>query len=87
VWGLRPWGITISALAAVLAGSVAYVRYRSTGTLGEELVGAAALALVFLLLWAFRFTADWVRIPADAYAERLAETVESMGSKPATAEK
>ena len=41
---------------------------------------ACGLALVFLLLWLLRFSTDWVRIPADAYAERLAETVDALGS-------
>jgi hypothetical protein len=47
-------------------------------------MGAAVLALVFLVLWIFRFTPDWVRIPADAYAERLAEAVDGLHGKTAS---
>jgi hypothetical protein len=42
---------------------------------------AFVVALLFLSLWLFRFTSDWVRIPAIAYAERLAESVETMDLK------
>ncbi len=41
---------------------------------------------LFLSLWLFRFSPDWVRVPANAYAERLAESLETMGGK-AVAEK
>jgi hypothetical protein len=64
-----------------------YRVYRTTGTVSEELVGAFALALVFLHLWIFRFSSDWVRIAADAYAERLVEAVDTMGVKTAAAKK
>ena len=53
----------------------------------EAVAGAGALALVFLLLWIFRFTADGARIPADAYAERLAEAVDTLGGKTTTSAK
>jgi hypothetical protein len=81
VWGLRPTGIIVTS--ASLAGAVAwlYVRYRSNGQISVELVIASVITLVLLLLWLFHFTADWVRIPADAYAERLTEAIDSLTSK------
>lgn len=78
VCGLRSIGIGVSALS--FAGGIAWL-YRShlSGlTATPESLGALACTFVFLLLWVFRFKPDWVRIPADAYAERLAETVDSM---------
>jgi hypothetical protein len=85
LWGLRPVGITTSALSAITAAAWCYYGRRTKGSWSPETAGAAGLALVFLLLWAFRFTADWVRIPADAYGERLAETTDKVNEKkPAT---
>jgi len=81
LWGLRRLGILTSALSTVTAVTVAYVRSQRTGALSEAVAGAAAISVVFLVLWTFRFTATWVRIPAEAYAERLMETIDNMGSK------
>ena len=78
VCGLRPIGIVVSALSFVASVVWFYCLHLSAVTITPESVGASACTFIFLLLWAFRFTSDWVRIPADAYAERLAETVDSM---------
>lgn len=78
LWGLRPIGITISAVC--ILGGLGWLgyEYRNGNNLSEAVIGADAVALVFLVLWIFRFTPDWVRIPADAYAERLAEAVDDL---------
>lgn len=81
--GLRPIGITVSALCVLGGlGWLSYQYYRGSD-LSAAVIGADAVALVFLVLWIFRFRPDWVRIPADAYAERLAEAVDSLPGKPA----
>ena len=82
--GMRPIGIITSVLSCVVAGGWCYLQYRTTGAVSEELVGACGLALVLLLLWIFRFSAEWVRIPADAYAERLMETVDATAGRAPT---
>lgn len=78
VCGLRPIGIVVSALSLTISAVWLYYLHFTAVAITSESVGAVAGILVILLLWTFRFTADWVRIPADAYAERLAETVDSM---------
>ncbi len=83
VWGLRPLGITVSALCAL--GGLGWLgyQYHTESNLSGAVIGADAVALVLLVLWIFRFTCDWVRIPADAYAERLAEAVDGLPGKTA----
>jgi hypothetical protein len=81
VWGLRTVGIVVSGLSCVVAAGRFYQLYRAAGEIGQEIAGAFAFAFVFLLLWIFRFSSDWVRITADAYAERLAETVDTVAGK------
>lgn len=82
--GLRPIGITVSALCVL--GGLGWLgyQYRTGSNLSEAVIGADVLALMFLMLWIFRFTPDWVRIPADAYAERLAEAVDGLPGKTAS---
>ena len=88
VWGLRATGIIASAISGALAGARLFFINRASGKLDEGIFGACAFSVVILLLWVFRFTSDWVRIPANAYAERLVETVETTGGKaPATKKK
>jgi len=81
VWGLRPTGLVVTSVS--LGGALAwlYFRYRSAGQISVELVIASVVTFVLLLLWLFHFTADWVRVPADAYAERLAEAIDSLTPK------
>ena len=87
VWGLRPIGIAVSVVCALAAGARLWFIYNGTGQVGEEIAGALTISLLFLMLWWFRFTDDWVRVPADAYAERLAESLETIGGKPPAKEK
>lgn len=82
ICGLRPIGIVMSALSFMVSAGWLYYLHSTAVAIAPESVGALACVLVILLLWAFRFTPDWVRIPADAYAERLAETLDSMNGSP-----
>ena len=79
VWGLRPVGIITCTVCCLIGGARLYQLYEATGVVSEEIAGSCALALVFLALWVSRFSADWVRVPAYAYAERLAESVDMLG--------
>ncbi len=79
VWGVRALGIILTLLSLVACGARLYLVHSSTGKIDEALGGAAAFAAIMLLLWLLRFNTDWVRVPADAYAERLVECVESFG--------
>jgi len=87
VWGLRALGTIASILSLVACGSRLYVAHSSTGNIDEALGGGAAFAAIMLLLWLFRFNGDWVRVPADAYAERLAESVETLAPNMTTKKK
>jgi hypothetical protein len=81
LWGLRALGITVSILSLGVCGVRLYLVHSKNGEIDEVVAGAAAFAALMLLLWLFRFTGDWVRVPADAYAERLAESVETLATK------
>ena len=86
VWGLRPLGIGLSVVCAVTASVRLWFVYKATGQVSEAVVGSLLVSALFLVLWLLCFTANWVRVPAEAYAERLAESLETFGPK-ATAAK
>ncbi|WP_143593699.1 hypothetical protein [Synechococcus sp. 1G10] len=79
VWGLRPIGISVSLLCSLIAGWRLLFIHEATGEIDQGLAGALTVSFLFLALWLFRFTSDWVRVPANAYAERLAESLETIG--------
>ena len=71
-------------MTGLISGMRLYLVYKAMGVVNEGIAGALVLALGFLALWVFRFSAEWVRVPAYAYAERLAESIETLGNKTAT---
>jgi hypothetical protein len=81
VWGLRPFGITITSLCIMVTAGRLWSDYRMLQPLSQEVVASLIISLLFFMIWVFRFNSDWVRIPADAYAERLAETLEIIAAK------
>ncbi len=59
-----------------LTPSHLYIGFESTAEI-DILAGiAGTFSLVLLILWLGYFTADWVRTPAESYAERLCEAIE-----------
>lgn len=81
VCGLRPLGIVVSSLSFAGGAVWLYHLYSATGSVTVESAGALTCVFVILLLWTFWFTPNWVRIPADAYAERLVETINAIDNK------
>lgn len=68
--GLRPWGIAaagVGLIASVVVGA-------GGGTTGRVLVGAGIPAFWSVLAsfsFIFLLNGDWVRVPAEEYADRL----------------
>jgi hypothetical protein len=71
LWGLKPIGLVLSAVGSLAAfGAVWWHR----GGNHLPVAGAAAAVDVAMLgTWIWWITPEWVRIPAQAYAERLIE--------------
>lgn len=84
LWGMKAVGSTLALLGLVAVAVIPLVD--SLARVGPRLeiiavVGAVNLALLFG--WLFVITPAWVRIPAEAYAERLLEACERLeGNSP-----
>ena len=78
LWGMRPVGIAIAAFGTVALGIVLFVsHYKQIATSPFSFV--CELGNILLLVgWSFLFTPEWVRIPAEAYAERLLAACEDL---------
>ena len=80
VWGLRSKGIIICIFCCVITFVRIYFLYENTGEFNKELVTASVFVLALLAFWIFKFSTEWVSVPANAYALRLAETIETLAT-------
>ena len=76
LWGLKPVGVCIAIAACAASTALAY-HDRHAATLPANAI-VACLSLVWVLLWLAWLTPGWVRVPADAYAERLLEASDAL---------
>lgn len=81
--GLRPFGIGVAA-AGVLIGGLNIYWHAGTNAMGVA-VGATIVSLLLLGFWGLWVTPAWVRIPAQAYAERILEVALRMAGPAAAA--
>ena len=80
-WGLKPLGILCSVLGAAAGGWRIVAALRASETPPSAAVAAAALSGLMLLLWSVWVWPKWVRVPAEAYAERLLEASDALAPK------
>jgi len=78
LWGMKPLGIATSVVGAVAVVAVLIFHRRAGVSLSPTTFICAILNLLLLLGWVVWFTPDWVRIPAEAYAERLLASCEKL---------
>jgi hypothetical protein len=87
VWGMRLYGILLSVLPIIIACVFLYQEYRTSSQVSDKIIVSLIFSILFLGLWIFCFSRQWVRVAADAYAERLAEIADSIGAKSSSAKK
>jgi len=76
VWGLRPVGLCIAALALLVALARGWWWWKTGATSGWETVVIASIAnALFLLFWTFGAREAWVKQIAESYSARLLEGV------------
>ena len=76
--GLKPVGLSIALLSAIILGSRLYGEFADHRMVSPAMVTAAGLNVLFVVLWLFVFRPQWVKVPADAYAERLLESLDTL---------
>jgi len=78
LWGLKPFGMATSMGGTVAIAFLLVLSYRSAIAPSPMALVCALLNLLLLLGWIIWFTPAWVRIAADAYAERLLAACEKL---------
>lgn len=75
LWGMKPIGLAVSLGSAVACG---WATWRTWPQDATAAIAGAVVAVLFLVFWIMVATPDWVRTPAEAYAERLLDCVERL---------
>jgi hypothetical protein len=71
LWAMKSIGVSASILSVFSCGaSLIHRLHGNHFGLLLSIMGTATSAIL-LLLWVFSFNPNWVRVPAEAYAERL----------------
>lgn len=78
LWGLKPAGLTCTIGAFAIVGWNLWNHYRAGTDYPAKLIVSAAVLVGLLVCWIFVIRPAWVRIPADACAERLFEAAERL---------
>jgi len=78
LWGLKPLGITTSVVGTAAAAAVIVFNHQSGITTAPLAIICAVINILLLIGWLVWFTPNWVRIPAEAYAERLLAACENL---------
>jgi len=78
LWGMKPLGATTSLVGTLATALLLVLNHRNGVGPSPIALVCAVLSLLLLLGWLVWFTPDWVRIPADAYAERLLAACEKL---------
>jgi hypothetical protein len=81
MFGVRCIGIVISLVCIFLSAVWLYRAYINNVFMMIPCI-VLVISIAFLMFWKSVVTSDWVRIPADAYAERLAEAVDLLENTP-----
>jgi hypothetical protein len=73
LWGMRPVGIVLSAVASAMSAYFLYLGLKFADPLWIAWAAVLIGSVCLLTWWLFRIRRAWVFIPAKAYAQRLLE--------------
>jgi hypothetical protein len=79
LWGMKPLGVAISILSFAVIGIAISLDYFVQELPPSPMeIACGLISLLLLLGWITLFTPKWVRVPAEAYAQRLLESCYSI---------
>lgn len=78
LWGLKPFGIFISILALVAIAMKYFISLNNSQSLPILIFPAAIITVALFLVWLFWIRPEWIKIPADGYAQRLLASLDSL---------
>ena len=84
LWGMKPMGIVRCILGFLLGLSVVMIHMQAHAAVSPIAYGGLACTLALLIFWIVWCNPSWIKLSADAYAERLLAAPDTFGSAAAT---
>jgi hypothetical protein len=78
IWGLKPFGILVASAASAVLGLELIGQFAAHQHVAVMSLVLEAVNVDFFLVWIVLVKPDWIRVTANAYAERLLETLDTM---------
>lgn len=78
VWGLKRAALCFTVLGILACSWALVVQVRSGGARLPVMIAADLALVVWMVVWIVLVTPDWIKIAADAYAERLLEASDAL---------
>lgn len=79
LWGMKPMGIMLCVLGFLLGLSVIAIHVKAHATVSPISYGSLACTLALLTFWIAWCNPSWIRLSANAYAERLLAASDTLG--------
>jgi hypothetical protein len=71
LWGMKPFGVALACGCIALQGAILTREVVAHHQLAPLSLLTTLANLLLLMVWLFIVSPNWVKVPADAYAERL----------------
>jgi hypothetical protein len=78
LWGMKTWGIFASLMGIILCTIKAIYLWNVSRSIHIISITCALVCLMLMMIWIFRIKPTWVKLAADAYAERLVASCETL---------
>lgn len=78
LWAMKPAALSLVIVAILACSAKAAWVWSATETVDAAALGGAIGCIMLLVIWVLRFTTDWVKLAANAYAERLLAALETL---------
>lgn len=78
LWGLKPIGIGVAVVSGIVCAALVYREFAAAGVVARPAAVVGVVSLICVVLWCMWFTPGWIKVAADAYAERLLEASDAL---------
>lgn len=86
LWGLKPYGVVATAVGVVVTATRLFVGWQREGQIDKVALVLGAVCVGLLVWWIAAVVPNWVRVAADAYAQRLLASTDSLMSSSSSRE-
>ena len=87
LWGMKPVGIFLSVVGLFLGLAAIFIHTHAHAAISPVSYAGTVCTIALLVFWIVWCSPGWIKLSADAYAERLLAASDTFGSAAATPKK